>query len=49
MPPAERLEGTLAATAIAIMNGANIVRVHDVKAAVRAAKMADAIRRAVPG
>jgi len=29
-PPEERLEGSLAATAIAVFNGANIVRVHDV-------------------
>ena len=44
MPPNERLEGTLAAVAIAIMNGANIVRVHDVKECKRAVQIADAIR-----
>ena len=44
-PTGERLEGTLAATVVAIMNGANIIRVHDVKEAVRAAKVADAIKR----
>lgn len=44
LPPAERLEGTLAAVTAAVLNGANIVRVHDVKAAVRAVKIADAIK-----
>jgi dihydropteroate synthase len=41
----ERVEGTAAAVAVAIMNGANIVRVHDVKEMVRVAKMTDAILR----
>lgn len=41
----ERLEGTAAAIAIGIFNGANIVRVHDVKAMVRVAKIADGIKR----
>ena len=40
----ERLEGTLAAITIAIMNGANIVRVHDVKECKRAVQIIDAIR-----
>jgi len=40
----ERLEGTLAAVTACILNGANIVRVHDVRAARRAAAVADAIR-----
>jgi len=40
-----RLEGTAAAVAISIMNGANIVRVHDVKEMARVARVADAIRR----
>jgi len=42
-PPEERLEGTLAAVSAAILNGAAIIRVHDVRANVRAAKIADAI------
>ena len=43
-PPVEqRLAGTIAAHTIAILNGANIIRVHDVKEAVQAAKIADAI------
>lgn len=37
----ERLEGTLALNTIAILNGANIIRVHDVKESVRAARVAD--------
>jgi len=43
--PGERLEGTAAALAIAIMNGANIVRVHDVKEMRKVAKVADAVKR----
>jgi len=39
----ERLEGTLAAVTASILNGADIVRVHDVKEAVRVAAVADAI------
>lgn len=41
-----RLEGTLASVSIAIMNGANIIRVHDVKECRRAAQIADAIKSA---
>jgi dihydropteroate synthase len=44
-PTSERMEGTAAAVAISIMNGANIVRVHDVKEMVKVAKVADAIKR----
>ncbi|MFZ5908209.1 MAG: dihydropteroate synthase [Nitrospirota bacterium] len=43
-PPGERLEGTAAAVAIAIFNGANIIRVHDVKEMARVAKVADAVK-----
>lgn len=42
--PQERLEGTAAAVASAILNGADIVRVHDVAVMKRVAAMADAIR-----
>jgi len=35
LPPEERLEGTLATLALAVAWGADIVRVHDVQAAVR--------------
>ena len=44
--PTERTEGTAAAVTAAIMNGANVVRVHDVKAMKKVAAMADAILRA---
>lgn len=44
-PPPERLEGTAAAVAVSIMNGANLIRVHDVKEMVRVARVADAINR----
>lgn len=43
LPTDERLEGTIAATIISILNGAKIVRVHDVKAVKRAMKVAWAI------
>ena len=41
----ERLEGTLATITMCIMNGADIVRVHDVKEAMRTVRMTDAIYR----
>ena len=43
--PAERLEATLATTAIGIAGGADLVRVHDVRENVRAARISDAIIR----
>ena len=46
LPVQERLEGTAATVALAIASGANIVRVHDVRAMTRVARMADAIVRA---
>lgn len=50
LPVQERLEGTLATTAIGVLQGAAFVRVHDVKENLRAARMALAIRReARPG
>jgi dihydropteroate synthase len=45
VPVTERLEGTAAAVAISIMNGANIIRAHDVKEIVKVAKVADAIKK----
>jgi len=45
LPVHERLEGTLATTALGIAAGVDIVRVHDVAANVRAARMSDAIIR----
>lgn len=43
-PVDQRLEGTLASVAIAVLNGADIVRVHDVKKCRHAAQVAYAIR-----
>ena len=40
---AERLYGTLAAEAALILKGAHIIRTHDVRFAVEAARVADAI------
>jgi len=45
LPVEERVEGTAAVVAIAIANGADMVRVHDVRTMVRIARMADAIVR----
>ena len=45
LPPEERLEGTAATVAIGIVNGVDIVRVHDVPFMVRIARMSDAIVR----
>jgi len=45
LPVSERLEGTAASVAIGIANGADMVRVHQVKPIVRACRMADAIIR----
>jgi dihydropteroate synthase len=42
--PAERLSGSLAATAIAVYNGAHIVRTHDVATSMDTIRMAQAIR-----
>jgi dihydropteroate synthase len=44
--PSDRLEGTIAASVLGIVRGANVLRVHDVKAAKRAALVADAVLRA---
>jgi dihydropteroate synthase len=50
LPPDQRLEATLATTALAIASGVDIVRVHDVRENVRAARVADAVvRGAWPG
>ncbi len=44
LPVSERVEGTAAAVTAAILNGAGIVRVHDVREMARVARVADAIR-----
>ncbi|TCL38240.1 dihydropteroate synthase [Anaerospora hongkongensis] len=43
--PGERVEGTAATVAVGIANGADIVRVHDVKEMARVARMTDALIR----
>lgn len=43
----ERLEGTAATVTAGVLNGADIVRVHDVKAMVRVVRMADAIKKGI--
>jgi len=48
LPADERLEGTAAACACAIRDGADIIRVHDVREMVRVAQMTDAILRGWP-
>ena len=45
VPASERLEGTAASVALGIAQGADIVRVHDVREMVRVVKMSDAIVR----
>lgn len=45
LPVDQRLEGSLALATICALNGANFVRVHDVKETFRALKMADKIFR----
>lgn len=45
LPVTERVEGTLATVCWAIAHGADIVRVHDVKATARVARMTDALYR----
>lgn len=47
IPTDERTNGTVAANAIAVWNGANIIRVHDVKAAVETIKIVEAIKKEV--
>jgi dihydropteroate synthase len=46
--PDDRLEGTAAAVAAAVLGGAAIVRVHDVRAMWRVAHMSEAIYRTIP-
>ena len=45
LPVGERLEGTLATTALGIASGVDLVRVHDVRANVRVARVSDAVIR----
>lgn len=45
LPADQRLEGTAAAIAIGIVRGADVIRIHDIPAMIRVARMADAIAR----
>ena len=45
-PASERLHGTIATVVLSVMKGAHVVRVHDVKAAVDAVRMVEAIQSA---
>lgn len=46
LPVDQRLEGTAAAVAACVLNGANVVRVHDVRAMKRVVTVADAVSHA---
>lgn len=48
-PPGERLAGSIAFAALAVANGAAIIRAHDVAATVDAVRVAGALRRATTG
>jgi len=48
LPANDRVEGTSAVVAVSIANGADIVRVHDVKQITRVCRMTDAIVRNYP-
>ena len=45
IPANQRINGSLAAAALAVWNGAHIVRVHDVRATVEALKIVDAVKK----
>lgn len=45
LPVEERLEGTAATVAVAVAHGADVVRVHDVRAMARVVRMTDAVVR----
>ncbi len=46
--PGERLTGSIAATAIAVANGADMIRTHDVKETAQAVRVAEALTRQGP-
>lgn len=48
LPPAERLEGTIALAVLAVAQGVDWLRIHDVQAVARAVKVADAAVRGAP-
>jgi dihydropteroate synthase len=48
LPARERVEASLAAEALALAGGADIIRAHDVREAVRVARVCDAVLRGSP-
>lgn len=44
-PPSERLAATITADTIALMNGASILRVHDVEAAAQSLRVVEAVKK----
>lgn len=46
LPAQERLEGTIAAIVVAVLKGAHMIRIHDVRQCKRAIQVVDAIRGA---
>ena len=46
LPPEDRVEGTAAAVSAGVMNGASIVRVHDVKSMKRVVRILEKVRNA---
>jgi dihydropteroate synthase len=49
LPPEDREEGTMATVAVAVFNGANIVRVHEVEKMRRVVQVVDAVVRCPSG
>ena len=47
LEPAERLEGSIAAGIVGVINGANILRVHDVGSTMRAVRVVNALRNKI--
>lgn len=47
LEPAERLEGSIAASIVGVINGANILRVHDVGSTMRAVRVVKALRKRI--
>ena len=48
LPAEDREEATAGAVAVAVMNGANIVRVHDVKKMKRVIQVVEAVKKSEP-
>ena len=48
LPPDQRLHGTLATVVASVFRGAHIVRVHDVRPAAEAVRIAEAVLAAIP-